>query len=308
MRDSEEAPEVHAGRTDDAAPAQPRPASALGARLADLGPRLGSAAVLIAVAVISWWLGGIAFFLVWLLAALVVHFEWQRIVGGAQLNVRLVIGSLALIATAIAVRSQVPTLGALIDVIWAAVTGYQAGPGRRVWSGLGVLYAGGLIIAVLVLRNSFPFGRWAIGWLFAIVWGTDAGAYFAGRLIGGPKFLPHISPSKTWSGAGVGILAGALIGLGFLAIAAQFSQLDTLTPNLSLFFLGLVLAAVSQSGDLFESWMKRRFGAKDSGNFIPGHGGLMDRVDGFTATAVFAALLGVLRAFPTPAEGLFHWM
>jgi phosphatidate cytidylyltransferase len=158
------------------------------------------------------------------------------------------------------------------------------------------------------LRSSFPFGRWAIGWLFAIVWGTDAAAYFAGRLIGGPKFLPNISPSKTWSGTGVGILAGALIGLGFLAVAAHVSQIETLTPNLPVLFFGLVLAAVSQMGDLFESWMKRQFGAKDSGHFIPGHGGLMDRVDGFVATAVFAVILGALRAFPTPAEGLFHWM
>jgi phosphatidate cytidylyltransferase len=288
--------------------ARPRPPLTLGARLADLGPRLGSAAVLIAVAALSWWVGGIVFFLVWLVAALVVNFEWQRIIGGARPTARHAIGAAALIATGIAVRSQAPALGALILLIWAGVTGYQAGPGRRLWSTLGVLYAGALLIAVLTLRSSFPFGRWSIGWLFAIVWGTDASAYFAGRLIGGPKFLPQISPSKTWSGTGVGILAGALIGLGFLVFATQYSELETLAPSPALFAVGLVLAAVSQIGDLFESWMKRRFGAKDSSNIIPGHGGLMDRVDGFTATVVFAAILGVLRAFPTPAEGLFHWM
>ncbi len=288
----------------DEAPA----ARALRTRLADLGPRLGSAAVLIAIAVLSWWVGSITFFLVWLIAALVVHIEWQRIVGGAKLDARIAIGTLSLIAAAIAARSQAPALAVLIIFAAAIVSGVQAGREQRLWSGLGVAYAGALILAVLTLRSSFPFGRWAIGWLFAIVWGTDASAYFAGRLIGGPKFLPHISPSKTWSGTGVGILVGALIGLGFLAVAAHISQLETLRPNPALFFLGLILAAVSQSGDLFESWMKRRFGAKDSGTLIPGHGGLMDRVDGFIAVVVFAAILGVLRAFPTPAEGLFHWM
>jgi phosphatidate cytidylyltransferase len=281
---------------------------ALRTRLADLGPRLGSATVLIAIAAISWWVGSISFFVVWLIGALVVHFEWQRIVGGGNLDARLAVGTLALIAAAIAVRSQAPAFAALIIIAASLVAAFQAGPELRLWSGLGVAYAGALILAILTLRSSFPFGRWAIGWLFAIVWGTDACAYFAGRLIGGPKFLPHISPSKTWSGTAVGILAGAMIGLGFLAVAAQASQLEALRPNSALFCLGLVLAAVSQMGDLFESWMKRRFGAKDSGTFIPGHGGLMDRVDGFIAAVVFAALLGVLRAFPTPAEGLFHWM
>lgn len=298
----------HSEEASGVTTARSRPPPTLGARLADLGPRLGSAAVLIAVAALSWWLGGIVFFLVWLIAALVVDFELQRIIGGARPSAQLLIGSATLIATAVAVRSQAPALGALILLGGAVVTGYRAGPERRRWAALGVLYAGALLIAVLTLRSSFPFGRWSIGWLFAIVWGTDAAAYFAGRLIGGPKFLPHISPSKTWSGTGVGILAGALIGLGFLVFAAQYSQLETLAPSPALFCLGLVLATVSQLGDLFESWMKRRFGAKDSSNFIPGHGGLMDRVDGFTATVVFAAVLGVLRAFPTPAEGLFHWM
>lgn len=282
--------------------------SSLNARLADLGPRFGSAVGLITIAIISWWLGGIVFFLVWLTAALLVQFEWQRIVGGAQATTRLVLGSATLIVAAIAVRSQIPGLAILILLVMAAVVGQLAGPGRRLWSGGGLIYAGALVVCVLTLRSSFPFGRWAVGLLFAIVWGTDAAAYFAGRLIGGPKFMPLISPSKTWSGTGVGIVTGALIGLGFLAVAAHFSQFEAIRPSFALLFLGLILAAISQLGDLFESWMKRCFGAKDSSNLIPGHGGLMDRVDGFIATAVFAAILGVLRAFPTPAEGLFHWM
>src|SRR5579863_984119 len=227
MNKSEEAPSPYRGRaTAQPAVAARKIPSSVGVRLADLGPRLGSATVLIAVAVVSLWVGGLLFFFVWLAAALVVHFEWQRIVGGQKLPVRLAFGSAALIATAIGVRAQLPTLSVLILIAWSVITGYQAEPGRRLWAGLGVLYAGALIVAVLTLRSSFPFGRWAIGWLFALVWGTDASAYFAGRLIGGPKFLPNISPSKTWSGTGVGILAGALIGLAYLAVAAHLSQLD----------------------------------------------------------------------------------
>ncbi len=131
----------------------------LNARLADLGPRLGSAAgphrhrddILVA------WRN--RFFLVWLVAALLVHFEWQRIVGGARLTARLGLGSAALIATAIAVRSQFRA-GIVHPSGHGGMVGQLAGPGRRLWSGGGLIYAGALIIAVLTLRGSFPFGRW----------------------------------------------------------------------------------------------------------------------------------------------------
>jgi phosphatidate cytidylyltransferase len=280
----------------------------LAARLTDLGPRLGSAAILIAVALITWTLGGVAFVLAWLAAALIVHFEWQRLIGGSFQATRLALGSAALIAAAILVGTASPSLAALVICVAALAAGRAADPGKRGWSGAGVLYAGSLIIAVVVLRMSFPFGFHAIGWLFAVVWGNDVVAYFAGRLIGGPKFLPQISPSKTWAGTALGIVGGALIGSAFLAILARITRLETPAPAFAPFLLGLVTAAVAQGGDLFESWMKRRFGAKDSSNFIPGHGGLMDRLDGFIAAAVWAAFLGALRGFPSSAEGLFHWM
>jgi phosphatidate cytidylyltransferase len=278
------------------------------ARLADLGPRVGSAAILIAIAIITWALDGFAFILAWLAAALIVHFEWQRLIGGSLQATRLALGSAALIAAAILVGTTSAGLAMLTICLAALAAGRAADPGRRGWSGFGVIYAGSLIIAVSVLRTSFPFGFDAIGWLFAVVWGNDVVAYFAGRLIGGPKFLPQISPSKTWAGTGLGIVGGALIGSAFLAIAARITRLETPAPAFAPFLLGLVTAAVAQGGDLFESWIKRRFGAKDSSNFIPGHGGLMDRLDGFIAAAVWAVFLGAMRGFPSSAEGLFHWM
>jgi len=286
----------------------PAPPPSLAARLTDLGPRVVSATILSGAALVTWWVGGIVFVIAWLLAALVVHFEWQRIIGGSLLSARVAIGSVALVAEAILCTTYSTSLAAAVVGVAALAAGYSANEGKRGWAAVGVLYAGSLVISVITLRMSFPFGRWAIWWLFAVVWGTDVVAYFAGRLIGGPKFLPQISPSKTWAGTALGVIGGAFLGSLFLAFASRLTRLDTPAPAYAPFLLGLATAAIAQGGDLYESWMKRRFGAKDSGNFIPGHGGLMDRLDGFIAAAAWAAALGALRGFPTTAEGLFHWM
>ena len=126
--------------------------------------------------------------------------------------------------------------------------------------------------------------------LFAVVWATDIAAYFVGRAIGGPKLMPQVSPKKTWSGA----IGGTHRRRSLAAVAvAKFAGLDGLVRDRA--SLAVVLSVVAQAGDLFESALKRRFGAKDSSQLIPGHGGLMDRLDGFVAAAVLAALIGLLR-------------
>ena len=118
-----------------------------------------------------------------------------------------------------------------------------------------------------------------------VVWATDIGAFFAGRRIGGPKLAPVISPNKTWAGLGGGMVAAAIAG----GICANFTPYP---PSwIAAMDLGVVLAVISQAGDLFESWLKRRVGAKDSGTLIPGHGGLLDRVDGLVFTLPLFALL-----------------
>ena len=303
-----EAPEptATAGRTDAAA--APEPSASRHSRLADLGPRIVSALILVAGAIATVLSGGLVFVLAWLAASLVVHFEWQRLVGGLRHILRFAPGSLAIIAAAIAANSNGSGLAMLLLVLGALASASLAEEGRRVWSAVGVIYAGSLFVSLSALRLSFPFGPRAIGWLFAVVWSTDVIAYFAGRLIGGPKFMPRVSPSKTWAGTMAGLLGGAAVGSIFLLLAAHVTRLDTPAPVWVLFLLGLMTAAVAQAGDLFESWTKRRFGAKDSGSLLPGHGGLLDRLDGFIAAAAWVTILGALRGFPSPAEGLFHWM
>lgn len=279
-------------------------------RLTDLGPRILSSLILAGIAVSTWVAGGVPFAVAWLAAALAVHVEWQRLVASERLVPRLAAGSAAIFVAAWLAYSAYPGFAFLALVLGACACAYVAGAGRRGWSAAGVIYAGSLIISVLTLRPSFPFGERAVGWLFAVVWGTDVVAYFAGRLIGGPRFAPQISPSKTWAGTLVGMVGGAALGSLFLLLAGYISQVDTPSPPLVLFLLGLITSAVAQGGDLFESWTKRRFGAKDTSGLIPGHGGMMDRLDGFIAAAAWVALLGTLHGlgFPSPAEGLFHWM
>jgi len=289
-------------------PARPTKPVSLLDRLTDLGPRVLAAFILAVGAIVSLVSGGVVFLLVWLAAALVVPLEWQRLIGGSQPSLRIMVGSLAIVVAAILANANSIHFALLVLGLGALASAYLADEGRRGWSAAGIFYAGCLIVAVLALRLSFPFGPRAIGWLFAVVWGTDVVAYFAGRLIGGPRFVPQISPSKTWAGTLCGMVGGACLGSLFLILAAHVSQLETPAPLFVLFVLGLITSAVAQGGDLFESWTKRCFGAKDSGALIPGHGGLMDRLDGFIAAAIWVTIIGIMHGYPSPAEGLFHWM
>jgi phosphatidate cytidylyltransferase len=149
------------------------------------------------------------------------------------------------------------------------------------------------------LRADKDFGAAAVLYLFAVAWTTDTASYGAGRLIGGPRFAPRISPQKTWSGFIVGVLTPTLVGLVFAHALGS-------TSALKLAFVSLALALACQAGDLVESWVKRRFGAKDMSQMIPGHGGLLDRVDGLLFAAVLAGLIA-LRDIANPARGLLIW-
>jgi phosphatidate cytidylyltransferase len=137
--------------------------------------------------------------------------------------------------------------------------------------------------------------------LFAVVWATDILAYFTGRAFGGPLLWARVSPKKTWSGA-----LGGLIGAGAAGIAVAYgSGIGNLAAIAT---LALLLSVLSQAGDLFESAVKRRFAAKDASGLIPGHGGVMDRLDGFMVAALAAAVIGIVRqGFDAPAHGLLLW-
>ncbi len=228
----------------------------------DLWLRVASALVLAPLAVAAAYLGGAWFIGFWLLAAAGILWEWLGLIAAAR-----------------------------------ALTGAA----RAGWIALGAVYAGAMLAAPLVIRADAALGFVAMIFLFAVVWATDVAAYFAGRLVGGPKLWPAISPSKTWSGAVGGAIAGTAAGVAVAAVAG----LAPLAPVVAASF---VLSAVAQAGDLVESALKRRFGVKDASHAIPGHGGLMDRLDGFLAAAMAAALVGVARGgIDGAASGFLLW-
>lgn len=268
----------------------------------DLGTRVASGLVLVAIALGTARVGGALFVVVWLLAALAVAWEWQRLIGAPAFASRVAVAAATLLF--VAVRAQSDPIEAFLVILGAAgILALLAGEGHRIWGAGGMLYAGLLLLTTIALRFSFPFGMLSIVWLFATVWSTDTFAYFGGRLIGGPKLSPRISPSKTWAGTLVGLAAGSLIGT-----ATAVSLLPAPSSILPISLVTLAASFSSQAGDAFESAVKRHFGAKDSSRLIPGHGGVMDRLDGFIAAAAFAFCVGIARNnLPSVAGGLFYW-
>jgi phosphatidate cytidylyltransferase len=163
-----------------------------------------------------------------------------------------------------------------------------------------VYYAGIPAISLVWIRGDEQFGWLAILYLFAIVWTTDTAAYIFGRAIGGPKLAPRVSPKKTWSGFLGGAICAALVGSLFGAWMGE-------TDLVKLASLSLVLAVAAQLGDLGESAMKRIFGTKDSSGLIPGHGGVLDRIDGLIFVAFTAALLSWALDPSRPGRALLIW-
>ena len=179
---------------------------------------------------------------------------------------------------------------------WRMIVGAQ----RLGWLAVGVIYAVAALAASVVVRLDAAWGFAALMFVLLIVWVTDIGGYFAGRGIGGPKLWPRVSPKKTWAGA----LGGLVLSLGVAAGFAAYG-VGRLAP---LLVLATVLTVMSQLGDLFESAVKRRFGVKDSSHIIPGHGGLLDRLDGYVFAIVAAAAIGLSRGGADGiGRGLMVW-
>ncbi len=263
--------------------------------------RIGSALVLAPLAIGTAYAGGWPFTLFWGIAALGVLAEWFLLVDRARAYRCLLPGAAALVAATalVGVHRVAPALLAIALGTAGAVL--LATPERRAWDGAGVLYAGALLSAPVLLRADADWGFVAILFLFAIVWTTDIGAYFGGRILQGPKLWRRVSPNKTWSGA----VTGTAAAVGAAMLVAKIGGAEHVWP---LALLAAGLSAVGQLGDLFESWVKRRFGAKDASHLIPGHGGIMDRVDAFVAASAAAALLACLRGgLAGPAHGLLLW-
>ena len=283
----------------DADPANPSGAVAPGNR--ELLLRVCSALILVPVAIGTAYLGGWPFAVFWSVAAIGVFWEWSSLVSRGERRLIVMVGGAALVV-ALALTAGGRLTGAVIVIATGIVGVAPMAPAQhRGWVAGGVPYAGAIGIAPIALRSDSEAGFVAVMFLFAIVWTTDIVAYFLGRLIGGPKLLPRVSPKKTWSGAISGLAAAVLVAVAVAALAG-------LSGLISIALVAAILSIVAQAGDLFESQLKRRFGAKDSSHLIPGHGGLMDRLDGFVFAAALAALIGILRGgVEAPARGLLVW-
>ncbi|TAK50040.1 MAG: phosphatidate cytidylyltransferase [Xanthobacteraceae bacterium] len=265
----------------------------------NLALRVMAALVLAPLALGAAWAGGLWWQLLAVAVGVGLFAEWANIIGLGRAPVLGVgIAGIA-IAGACLVAGRAGWVAPAGLVTLAALVAI-APAGKRAWSAGGFVYALAALVAAVILRGDPQFGLAALLFVFAIVWATDILGYFVGRGVGGPRLWPRVSPKKTWSGA-LGGLAGS-------AVAAAGFALGGHGAGLPLVAIALALSVVSQAGDLFESAVKRRFGVKDSSHIIPGHGGLMDRLDGFIAVVAAAAIIGVARGgVEAAARGLMQW-
>jgi phosphatidate cytidylyltransferase len=254
-----------------------------GRRWSDLRTRALSAGLLAPLALVCLWLGAWWWMALLGVATVGLAMEWVRLCGGRLASPAGLVLLAAVLAAGAAAAGEHELLGlgliaASFPLVW--------GLGGRAGLAAGIPYLGLAMVALAWLRGGGEAGRDDVLFLLLVVWASDIGAYAAGRLVGGAKLAPRISPSKTWSGAIGGLLAAMAVG-GVVALALHGTGLAHVLAVAG----GIGVAA--QLGDLLESTLKRHYGVKDSGRLIPGHGGLLDRLDGVLTAAPVAALLAV---------------
>lgn len=275
----------------------------------DLGPRVASALVLIAVTAAGLYFGGYIFSAIVGAVFAGCYREWDRMV---TLKPMTAIGGVlvALVALSGLLYPAFGVLASLVAIALGCAIALVDNRQTAAWRCVGLVFFSLVIAAVLQIRGAslwnvpgaMDWGFWGGFFMGVVVWATDTGAYFTGRQVGGEKLAPDISPSKTWSGALGGLAIGTLGGLVLWLIVVPQSP----------WYIGLLLAAatsvVGQVGDLTESALKRRFRVKDSGDIIPGHGGLMDRLDSTTFGALFLFGVGALHGGTgAVAQGFLGW-
>jgi phosphatidate cytidylyltransferase len=271
-------------------------------RRTELRQRVLSALVLGPVALAAIWLGAASWTALVAAAAAVLAWEWVHLCG---LSTRAVPG-IAVPATVLAAGGLAVAgwpLGGLgllfvgFGLTWLGAARLPRRGGAAVPAGAlaaGVLYIGIAGLALIALRDDNDAGRANVLFIFLVVWASDIGAYMAGRALGGPKLAPAVSPNKTWSGAAGGLAAAVLVGTAAAAVLAPGGEAWRSMA------VAALLGVTAQAGDLLESWIKRRFRVKDTSRLIPGHGGLLDRLDGVLAAAPVAALLAWALGQGTP--------
>jgi len=263
----------------------------------ELRLRIVSGIVLAAVVLAATWYGGFAFRLLAVVIALLVYYEWSSMTGlPAKDPQGNALGWLGMAVICVSALSEASAYAVGAMIVFVAITlALSLLRKKSGWLPGGLFYAGLTGIALSEIRDNDLLGLVTMLFVFATVWATDILAYFVGRAIGGPKLAPRISPGKTWSGAIGGAVAGVIAGTA--VVWSFFSGAGVRVAAVALF-----LSVCSQIGDLFESFIKRRFGVKDSSHLIPGHGGVMDRVDGLVFACFAAFLLAIVFSLASDGE------
>ncbi len=264
--------------------------------------RLLSAAIAIPPTLGAIYLGPPYFDLFVLVAAFILLWEWVRLCGRGVVEwptivLAAVVPGAVGCAMLLGIGSAMLVLaaGLAAALLFIALAPDAPRRSRRRWLAIGVLYLGLPCVLLVELRGDDAAGRVLLLWLFAVVWAADTGAFVFGRWVGGPRLAPKVSPAKTWAGFVGGTVCAAAVGAAFTGTIGQVGAS-------LLAAAGGLLGVASALGDLLESWIKRRFGVKDAGGIMPGHGGLLDRVDGLLAATVALAVMGGLGEV-----GLFAW-
>lgn len=266
----------------------------------ELQLRIASGVVAAAVAILMVYWGPKPFAVLTFVIAAAMSWEWAKIVRGAGFDTITIVHIVAVLAAALLTGWGMAAMGvAAIAIGSIALAALLFGSGLSQLAAAGVAYTGLPVVALGWLREDQPLGLLAVALVLSVVVMTDTAAYFSGRLIGGPKLWPAVSPKKTWAGLIGGVTAAALTGVLFPYVTGSGA-------SAWLGFLGLILGLVAQAGDLAESALKRHYGLKDASDLIPGHGGFMDRMDGVVTASVFAALVALAIDAYAPARAVLY--
>jgi phosphatidate cytidylyltransferase len=259
--------------------------------------RLVSAVILASVTLAMTWSGAVPFAVLVGVVTLLLLWEWDRLTGGAGISRATAIGGAGILLGVGLLLFGWPAWSVAALAAGVAGAAVASGGSGRLAAPAGVLYAGLPALALVWIRSDVELGFAAIVLLLLIVWSTDSGAFVVGRLVGGPRLCPPVSPNKTWSGLAGGVSGAAAVAGGYASWVGSNAPMRVVV-------IGVGLAVVSQLGDLFESAMKRAYGVKDTSGLIPGHGGFMDRLDGLVFAVVVAAAYAILADGSAPCRVL----